>query len=198
MAFCTDTHICKPLKIIIAKNDNINEVEDSDFGVGDDDLFTGDDVFFYVFKNNKCIKRIIALNDYNLQTPHSNKYFSSSVPDTIVVLFDFSAMKKIKHDTAILINTIRVFNGDRRSLSKWTNSVKVKDIEIWYRKKCIGIAKLENTFKMEDVILGRNSIPIFSGSKDTLQLIIKNTYSLSNIKTGYYLSEIKFDGIKNY
>jgi hypothetical protein len=138
------------------------------------------------------------LNDYNLQTAFQSKGFESIKADTIGIITDFSSMKSKKREVAVIIKDLSIYNGYRKDIKNWNNSIKVKDIAISYHNKCIGTATLANTAKMQWVDLGVNSISLFKGNVDTIKVIVKSVYPSSKKTTNYSLSELKLNGVRKY
>lgn len=188
---------CPQLKLAISASDKIDRTEDTSFGVGDDDLFAANDVKFHVMSMGRISEEIVTLNDYNLQTAYHREKLPSNKVDTLLAMIDLKGLRKIQQETAVVVNEIQVFNGDRKDLISWKNSVKAKDVEFRYHSMCIGEVTLNNTLVMQSISLGKNSIALFGGGLDTLQ-IIKSVYPSASITTNYSLSEIKFAGLKNY
>ena len=185
------------LRISISATDTIDVSSDSTFGVGDDNLFSHKE--FRVFNSKNAFNEIAELNDYNLLTCYRNNNFDPiKGPDTLNILIDYSDFPNAYPDTAFVITSIDIFNGDRKSLKKWSNSTKIKDVEVYYQHSFIGRAKLNNTFKMQSIYLEREGqpLPIYGYKTDTITILVKSIYDNNGSSKGYSLSEIKFDGYK--
>ena len=187
---------CPRLSCDVVVNDNLDGDLDSDYGIGDDNLFTAAEPVFYIVKKQKV--KIISglLNDYNLQTAFWGRNKSSY--DTLCIIFNFKGLAKNKKKPVILINEIDFFNGNRKNLVEWKKSKKIKEIAVVFNNKCIGETTLQNTYKMQMVKLGNNCLSIYGGRPDTLKLVIKSAYQQVNNDLEYAISEIKFSGLKYY
>jgi hypothetical protein len=185
---------CPLLNVLIASNDRLSQ-EDSNFGAGDDDLFTGDDdCKIYTLRKGVPIKTR-KLNDYNLQTAYEYKPNMNNKEDTLIAFFDLPGFRS-RNDTILIIDELNIFNGNRKSITDWKKSVKAKNIQLLYRDKCIGNLTLKNTYKMQTIKLRYNSLVVKGGER--LKIIVTTTYDSLNLKKGYSLSEITFSGIKKY
>jgi hypothetical protein len=182
--------VCPALPVSVSISDSINADEDAEFGVGDDGLFTAREPQFFSNGNEAP-----GLSDYNLQSAWHDQ-FNGSSPDTLMAVIAFTGFDQ--PDTAILINEMFLFNGDRKNLNSWQGSGKIKNIRILFHEQCIGTAVLENTLKMQTINLKNNQIPIKSGMIDTIKIIVAGLHGSSKKSTNYSISEIGFSGIRYY
>lgn len=186
---------CDTLSITVSEIDTFDYEADSQYGVGDDDFFTYKD--FYVVDNNSSDTESLArMNDYNLLTAYTKATFNNR-PDTLFIINDYSDYPKVHSDTAMIIDQIMVFNGNRNSLLEWEKSAKARDVAIYHSNLCVGEFSLKKTYKMQTVNFGKNKFAIRYGITDSIILVIKNTYPSSELG-GYSISEIKLGGERRY
>lgn len=189
----SNENLCQNLSVHVAENDTINFDDDSEYGVGDDNIFTYQEFYLVSSDTIKNIE-LEKLNDYNLSTAYLNNTFNGKF-DTLYIINDYSEYPKVYSDTALVIDNVSIFNGNRLSLNDWEKSIKVKDMEIHHKGQCFGKFSLENTYKAQFVNLN-NGIPILYGTKDSIMLVIKSVYAPPTNTVGYSISEVKLDGYK--
>lgn len=196
---CTINRItdCPKLSCEVIEDDEFDNELDSQYGDGDDDLFTAGEPSFYIFKSNEIENINGLVNDYNLQSAYFGR--CKNTYDTIYVVFNFKGLKGNQDKPVIKIDEIDFFNGNRKSLEAWKKSKNIKELEVIFRDKCIGKVTLQNTYKMQVVKFNNNNLSIYGNKSDTLSLIIRSIYEPEiNNHMEYAISEIKFCGTKYY
>ena len=186
------------LLVTTARYDTLNPATDSLYGVGDDDLFTARDPEMYKVKDGKWKEVSDLINDYDLTTCIEGQ-LGPGQSDTFSIIIAFEGIANNPDtDTNGIVNTIDIFNGNRKSLSFWEKSGKVKDIQIWHNSTFQGAARLRNTYKCQSVNL-KHPVPLLSGQADTFSIIIQSCYSSTQQENyKYAISEIKPDGERKY
>lgn len=194
-----DTDTCPLLNVSIYKQDIINPKDDSNYGVGDDDLFSADDFSVIKVKNGKAENVTSKLNDYNLLSAYKG-FLKPDEFDTLDVIIFFKGLTHLKSaDTLICIKSIDFFNGNRASLSAWKKSGRVEEIALYHNRACLGRANMANTFKCQSISFGSsNFVYNRRGQRDTIRVVLKSLYKNSVLPSSYSISELKLNGIKFY
>lgn len=189
---------CDTLSVIVSQTDTFDYEADSQYGVGDDDLFTANDPKIYKINNGKWNDISNILDDYNLTTS-VDLLLNNKNPDTFCIVVKFPGLTSLSNiDTLGLVNSIAIFNGKRTSVSYWKKSGKVKEIELLHNGLSQGCTQLINTYKYQTVNF-KKPIALLKGKSDTFSIIVKSTYPISKIELQKYsISEIKLEGERRY
>jgi hypothetical protein len=184
------------LSVSVAASDTFDVESDMAYGVGDDDMFTANDMGVLKLSNGQYINAAHQLNDYNLTTAFSG-HLANGQPDTFLLIINFPGLYGGKGDTAIIVNEIEIFNGNRKNLSAWKNNGAVRDVLVYNGYMLSGAAVLEHTFKSQTIDLSRCPIYNLRGNADTIRLLVNSIYANKKDST-YCLSEIKLWGKRMY
>lgn len=189
---------CDTLSVTVSQIDTFDYERDSQYGVGDDDLFMANQPKVYLVSNGKAKNLAKSLDDYNLTTS-ADLIMGPSHPDTLILVVEFPGLNSnISKDTLAMINSIGIYNGKRKSNIDWEKSGKIKNIEVFHNKTFEGYATLLNTYKYQSVNF-KKPVILNRGRIDTFSIIVKSTYSKKLLSGEQYsISEIKLEGEKKY
>lgn len=184
---------CNSLDVFISDNDTYNYTEDSQYGVGDDDLFSVAEFIIYKVNKGRSTDVSNLLSDYNLTTSLSLSLENENV-DTFDIIIKFPGLNDLKIDTIGLISNVTIFNGNRKSPALWSKSGKVKMVGLLHNKVVLGCAELKDTYKYQSISIP-SPVVLLRGKIDTISVLVKSLY---NDEKGYSLSEIKLEGERYY
>jgi hypothetical protein len=79
------------LSVSISASDTFDSGTDTAYGVGDDDMFTANDIEVFKLSNGHCVDVANNLNDYNLTTALKG-CLRNSQPDTFGLIINFPGL----------------------------------------------------------------------------------------------------------
>lgn len=185
------------LSIEVWESDTFDVESDNNYGVGDDDMFTADDLHIYKLSGEKPVDVAGKLNDYNLTTALRSSFVSDK-RDTFILVVNFPGLAgRQKIDTNIVVDKIEIFNGNRKSPVDWKKGGAAKEIVVYKNTVVLGSLALENTYKKQTINLLRTPLYNVTGATDTIKLVVTSIYPGAKNNT-YYLSEVKLRGERRY